>query len=1023
MSLIEKVIHSISKVLVNPNVSDYISAEMPHSDTVVDMEDSTQMTLIRINGMRIYPGEAEVTAARKNMADLLKSTVSKLGHKIEFVFERDKDYTGREVDDILQGMRNTASRHGMNIDDILEERRTVALRSNVFEATYLAVYTHPTVLGVNCKEAFEEKARRNKELFQEYKAAGAANIFVHLDAIDHHHSTHVKSVSKSLEFSELDFDVLHVEDASSVMGFQLERAVRTKHWRARLPAGFYKADRKRTTYTQRPYESDDAKDMTGAAPYSMSDVLPANDHSDSAPDGTRLPQGIYRVGDQYYTTLTVLFWPDTPDTFESLMQLLGKDTPYRIAWHIDGNKGLMLSINQMFRSFITQWADRRHPMAKAANEQMIEDENNQKAYVRLQGQISTWGSSVKIVQGYITQIQSTFSKWNSAEVMVYTPAPIEAYISGIAGASISSPAPEHYAPVNDCSSMLPLSRPASIWPRGTVPMSTPDGKMFPVSVVSQQMENNTVIVIAKQRSGKSVLLNTFDFSLVFTDGLTRLPRMVTIDSAPSSKGKVEMLRQRLPDHMKDMCIYYKMSNKQGGPKVNVFDLILGCDFPLAEHREFLNSFISTMAVSIASMQSRDSLPELVNATVKETYEMTADISDVSGNKAKLYHPGVEPDVDEELQRLLPAKELEYIKLINGKTRYTWFEARNVLYKHKNERLAYRAQKHAVPTMSEFLRTLSVSHEIHQQFPKDLIEYVKTNIQASMAGLPLINGVSTLDLNNAKVLALDLKDVTAGTGAMGQREATLMYLLGIFIGTQLFFIDKDSRGSFNPLFLEYADRLIDELKEDIKRLSIDEYWKTGGLPGINQVVEMIERVGPKFNISMLLSSQNFGDFSDVIVEGAGGYILMGKPNDSTIDTIKAKVGMTESSIRLLKSNKFGTRKGEVFFIFDTSKGRYYQHLYLNIGTKELWANSTTNVDTTFRAYVTQELGEIVGYQALAEEYPGGSVQDAVDILNKERAERVASSEYDTKQDSIAVELAKELVGRYQEKIRRGQITKQ
>lgn len=1021
MSMLEKMMYTVSSVLLKSDVSDYINVEIPYDDTTIDMADGSQLTVIRINGMRIYPGETEVSNAIEELATLLKSSSIKQGHRICTVFERDKEYTEREIDDVLNPMRNTAKNLGMNIEDILQERRDIALKNNIYEGNYLAIYTMPSVLGTNVKEVFKNRAERNRENYTKYRAEGAANVFAHIEELEHYHKTHLTSVMRSLSQAELDFDVLHVERAASVMGFMLERSVRSKHWRVRVPNGYAEDDGRRRTYLQRPTQHQEPENMLGAAPYSLADVLPANDHNDTDLDGKRLPPGVRRVGLQYYATMTVKFFPDQKETFNALFHLLGRETPYRIAFYIDGLDSGMLAISQMFRSFITNWADRRHPLAKLAYEEMQEEKAQGAGYARIQGQITTWSSTLKQLQANISQVQASISKWSSAEMMLYTPDPVEAYVSSIVGARINSPAPEHYAPVEDAAMYFPISRPASIWPRGSVQMTTPDNKMFPVSVVSSEMENNTILIIAKQRSGKSVLLNVFDFSLVFHEGLTRLPRMVTIDSAPSSKGKIDMLRQRLPEHLREQVLFYKMSNKKGGDKQNVFDLILGVDAPFPEHREFLNSFIMTMGTSLAAEKIPNGLPELINIGIDTTYERLRDTDDLSGGGAKLYYPGIVPEIDDVLQRILPAEKLPYIEVKNGKTLFTWYEVRDVLYQHRKEALAFKAQKHAVPTMEDFLRVLSTDQEINKMFDEHLIRDAIQNIELMLRELPMINGVSTLDLNNAKIIAMDLKDVTSSTGKTGQRQATLMYLLGIFIGTQLYFIDEDSRHSFNPLFTDYAERVIKECKEDVKRLCIDEYWRTGGLPGINQVVEMIERVGPKFNISMLLSSQNFKDYSDVLIEGAGGYILMGKPNDSTIDKVKNNIGLTGSALSLLKSNKFGTRKGEVFFIFDTAKGRYYQHLFLNVGPKELWSNSTTNADTTFRNYVINELGQEIGYTAMSKEYPGGTIEQALEALNNKRSQRESLATDDEKSTSLAIELAENLVQMYREKIIRGEIS--
>lgn len=1015
--IISRILQSISSAVVKRHVADYLMPEVAAEKDVIDLNDGSQMTVFKIAGLQVINGEKEfndgVTAIEKH----LTSTVSRQGYYFISIMERDSDYTPREIDAVLKPMENTSAALGMDISDILEDRRQMLLAKTVYEACYFAVVTTPAARGENVKEMVKERGEKNRQYAGTLKGEFSPNYYVHFDDLDNRHRTNIESLTNSLEAAQVAFEILDVEKSCSVLGFQLERSTRSPSWRARVGRVPDVRD-ERKNY---PMSSGEAhlSDQSYVIQQPLADALTSLDHVTLDEDGLKLPDGIHRQGNMYYSTLVVKFWPDSITSFQDLFRIIGRELPYRVAYYVDQNTEFTQTVNNAARSIISGWANRKNLIAKEQVETMKDNVANNQRYLRFRGQITTWGKSRKDIERNLQSLQTSLSKWGSCETLIYTPNPIEAFVSSCAGATYNCPAPSHYAPTNDIARLLPFTRPASLWSRGSVQMSTIDGQMWTYNVASDEMENNNILISAAPGSGKSVALNTFDFSLVFQEGMSRLPRILTVDSAPSSRGKIEMLHARLPEHMKDQVKYYRPSNNKSAEKINVLSLQLGLTHPFPEHAEFLEAFICQIAISVSQQTMPPNVPEIVREAILRTYDNLAVIADLTGDKAKLYRPGLFEDIDKIISILAPESLRDYIKMTGGKTRITWYEVRDILFKANHIALAKKAQRAASPTLSDIQKTLLQDSTLIAKWPSDLLNSISANISAAMEDMPMINGMSDIDFESVRILSFDCADFAASSGDRGKRQSALIYSLGIFIGTQAYFYHPDTLSNFQPLYSHYAEKLISECMEDYKRCNVDEFWRTKGMPGVEQIIAMLFRVSRKFKISNLLATQDFSDYSDILIKAASGFIFLGKPKEAEIIDIQTKVGLPASATNLLKSNGFGNKKGEMLFIFDTDKGRYFQHLFLNMGKTELWANSNTNRDVTLRRLISKVFGEKDTYRILVTEFPSGNCEKRIKQMSAERGESVNSGENLDEQESVVADLAKQVIAKYTLKLDSGE----
>src|SRR5690606_18854325 len=107
----------------------------------------------------------------------------------------------------------------------------------------------------------------------------------------------------------------------------------------------------------------------------------------------------------------------------------------------------------------------------------------------------------------------------------------------------------------DVITMLPITRPASIWNTGAFLLRTPDGKLWPCQPGSSLQTTWIDLIYARPGSGKSVLSNSLNLALCLSAGIQRLPHIAIIDIGPSSSGLISLLREALPIGQRHLVAY------------------------------------------------------------------------------------------------------------------------------------------------------------------------------------------------------------------------------------------------------------------------------------------------------------------------------------------------------------------------------------------------------------------------------------------------------------------------------------
>jgi intracellular multiplication protein IcmB len=546
-------------------------------------------------------------------------------------------------------------------------------------------------------------------------------------------------------------------------------------------------------------------------------------------------------------------------------------------------------------------------------------------------------------------------------------------MSSVPGLSLGSTAPPSVALLGDALAMLPWNRTASPWERGSVLFRQPNGAMWPYDPSGGSKRPQVLdIFVAPPGSGKSVLANTINLGLCLSSAVlgahgAKVPLIGKLDIGESAEGFVRVMQEALGPRRRHEAIFTKMQFAPGY-EFNVFDLQVGCEYPLPLERAFLQNFLALITLPPDQRTPFEGMGQMIGIVIDEAYRLC---TDVPGASPKRYRRDVEPLVDGAIEK--------YMIEMNPDDPH-WHDVVTALCKAGEYRLAEIAQRHAVPVLQDLIgasRTDQVKDmfgklriEVTAELASDLFErYIYDVIRK----FPTLNCPTKLDFGPARIIVMDLAEVAPTGSAAANRQTEMMYMLGRHILARNFFLKPDYLRYVLDDVRDYHHVRFQETYEAVKRLDYDEWHRTQGSPQVRAQAELDVREGRKHNIQLGFSSQRLRDMGDGIVSQSTGRFVLRAGDDKEAEEIIERFNLSEASADIVRYRPHGPGPAGAPFlaVLQVDNAKYEQMLVNTLGPIELWALSTTPGDTGLRNRLYEKLGSDEALRRLARIFPSGS----------------------------------------------------
>ncbi len=304
-------------------------------------------------------------------------------------------------------------------------------------------------------------------------------------------------------------------------------------------------------------------------------------------------------GDNAYGLVDLSIGPEDPRPFVELAATLGQDRiPWRVAILIEGGGKGALQLKDIGASFLSMFpgnADLRRAFEFLREKRQQENHIS----VKLRASFATWApvEQPARLRRRMSILSQRIEGWGNAKASSVVGDPLEAAMSSTPGLALASTANPSLALLGDALAMLPWNRTASPWEAGSVLFRRPDGGIWPYDPAGGSKRPLVVdIFVAPPGSGKSVLANTINIGLCLSSAVlgsqgARLPLIGKADIGRSAEGFVRLIQEALGPQRRHEAIFVSMQFAPGF-EFNIFDLQVGCEYPLPLERAFLQNFLA-----------------------------------------------------------------------------------------------------------------------------------------------------------------------------------------------------------------------------------------------------------------------------------------------------------------------------------------------------------------------------------------------------------------------------------------------
>lgn len=929
ISSIESIVTWFLSSVSNKYLEDYCYLNTANTKFNMIAKDGAIASVVKIYGSKNVVGKEQMKDMEEMLSQTLQNAFMSEGHKIQFVYTRDDDRTDSALQDIMDPYKKASKRLGLDFDDIYEGKKLKLKEHCAYESCYMVLWTLPSSSPDAVKEEKEDISEtQNKAGF----AVNGQDIFNNYNSIANNHNAFLDNTMEGFKVNGINVEIMDVKKAISDIKRLINNDIVSEDWEPIL-AGDKLALREEIDCTLR---EDDMSSVTW--PKIGAQIFPD--------EAEKTDSGFYKIGEKYFAPLTFALPPQKILAFNQLISSIDKKVPWQIAINLQSVRVGKLNLKGLSASMLA-WTNSDNKLIKAGIDEIQERIENKDPVVELSIDAITWASSEKELKKRKSIILKALQSWGTATVESAQGDPMEAILSTMPAITKEPFGNIAYAPIEDIIKMLPIARQSHVWESGSMVFRTEDHKIFPFQPGSSKQVAWNNLFFATPGNGKSVLLNAMNKANVNTLGVDELPLMGILDIGMSSAGLVNMIKDSLPDTQKHLVVAEKMKNTTDYA-VNLLDTHLGARTLTMEDLFFITNTLTMAITPVGKSAPYPSTDTLIQNVLAKAYDYFSDTKN-----PKEYRKHIDPKIDQMI-------DLHNIEAINNET--SWWEITDKLMEAGEFLFAHRAQKYAVPVLSDLVTVAQTNASIQDEYKEikidtqeDLISYFNRSIGELVNQYPMLAIPTVFDLSSARIISLDLNDVAPRGEGAAKKQTSLMYMLGRYIVTRSFFVDEQLIKLTPSIYHKYHQKNIDKSRETPKIICYDEFHRTTGIDIVRSQVMQDMREGRKWRMQVTLVSQLLKDFDEDMIDIADGiFILSGGDN---VDAIARKFKLNKTMQTLLKTKVTGpTSKGApMIYKFKAKTGNYCQLLYLTLSPIEMWAFNTTSEDVALRERLSKKIG--------------------------------------------------------------------
>lgn len=949
-------------------VSDYCPLVGVVNDYTYFQDNTSLVTTFEVKGATFLVGDAERKHIVSDLQDVFTTLLREPNCGIQIVYQRDRRQIKERLEGLYQPMLGKAKSLKLDAERLINERINKLVPYLAGTEVYISVYTYPTQL-ISTQAMKEFRKQQNIDMDPDYPVEGYNGIQVYMepDVVEHRHESTVRALETALKKMRIEAVKLSVHDAAYIARKLLFPEETAPTWRPRLPGD----DNDTRVYQMSPYTLNNIDAYT--YPSIGRQIAAAG-----VDRGEGALNGVNKVGSRYVGTQLMQLSPTTPKSFDDFMEQLGDmEMPIRVSMTFYGgaeafyNK-ISLKKGLAYLTALTWPANKK--IAAAAETLTDEIDEKGKSACGISLAVSTWADDAKTAESRVKKLGRAMDAWGDMQTAPEVGDPLLAFTATIPGWADNL---RHVVvtTVDKLLGSIPFNVITSPWKEGVLFFKNKQGGIFPYAPLSSEQQTTNALCFAPPGGGKSVLISTLILAAVLDPVLEGLPKIAAIDIGNSSKGVVNLLREIAPPELRDKFIHveFELTDRFG---INVMDTRPGCYKPTSAERGFLINFLTLILTPVGSETPMDDATQLATILLDEAY-------------TKFYE---DSPLEYETDRDLKVRNwLDNQRDFEVKKGVTWWEIVQFAMSKKAYDIASSAQRYAVPNIKMLPALLTMSDTLRSLYGADspILTEAKRLLLGFVSQYPSLCRPSVYDFQDTDVCIIDLNKVTQDSGPEGTRRTSIAYMVSRYLLGKDFLLNKDILLEMPPMAQEYYRSKVAQLEVVRKYLIYDEFHRTKGATAVRRTVLDDMRNGRKFNLMVMLASQNFNDFDEDVIQQATVRFVMRVDSPEDAEALVKKYGWSETVRKaLIREVKGAGKDGAVMLMhasgLKTEDGQCTQVLTNLIGSTELAAYATTREDAALRdAVIDMGLPYWDAVTLIGKLYPSGVKKLVEDTMRKKR----------------------------------------
>lgn len=982
--------------------SDYCDVETIAGTETIVFKDSTMLSIIRYNGLLSQVSGDSFGRMVDQIANNLNGLMQNSGYKIVCTFRKDLDAFS-SLANIEATKKLSVKKLHLDWNDIIEESVDLARAKVYDEEVYFGLMTNLNALDVVEAESLKGNNKKTRSL-DTPRASSAQNIFNTSSLLHSRHNEFVERFMGAFRGNDyyVSMEKVSVVKALGIIRHQAQPNSSPRNW---TPCVALSQPEMRKQTLKDTYQSpvlmpsnNDLTDLSYILPPDLSRQL-LSTHIEILGAAENLPPNTIKCDGRLYASVYMDIPPTTPSIFNDLFSAFNNtafyDTrnrvrtmPWSITYVITGDGMAGSVLKQVFKDIVGSIPPSTNASMRNAYNQLAWIKKNNKAVVGLQISVMTWidddnPKARETLTKRRNRLKHSVESWGGMKVIENVGDPVLGWCSNLVGITNHHVGTKGAAPLPQALMMLPITRPASAFSNGTVINRTLDGKLMLLEKFSSKMRTWIKCIVGSPGSGKSVMLNNDLLETCMLSGLERLPLITVIDKGESSSGFIDLVRDRLPDHLKHQAVVERL-RKDKTHAINFLDIRVGLTRPLNDEKLQMEAFLT----SLLTPDERDEPYEGTRAfasllienlfdSIQEGIENATPNRYLYGSNTELDKYVVENNIVEfevsplgeiTYHRAVPVSYFALVRKLHklGEGLKPDSEARARAWRARD--LAHRL---AMPTMNGISAILAqpkivASNSNIVGSGETMPKYAERAIADAITRYPCFSHHTQFDVDTARVVALDLQEVVS---RQNRKQSSLFVQIARMVGVRKFNLtDDDVKSNIIPKhFKEYYRRELQNLKGDKKVLAIDEYHNYEEDEVFNKLIDTDTREGRKWGLEIILASQKIKDFYFIsrtsngqrvnLLDAVTHLCVCNTPEGDDLkifrdffDPINENTGkykINNSTLSAIELDKEGLT---YLSCLTTSKEKYTQLLTLQVAPKLLWSLTTTAEDRLIRRYM-------------------------------------------------------------------------